>query len=68
MTSPRGVRALGDFGRRTARDIAIYHEPTDEQRELIAVAFIEGLLAGFGLDQVGRARVLASLGVVIGNN
>lgn len=68
MTSPRDVRALGDFGRKTAQNIAMYHEPSDEQRELIAVAFIEGVLVGLGLDPVGRARVLARLGVVLGDN
>lgn len=68
MTSPRDVRALGEFGRKTAQGIAMYHEPTDEQRALIAVAYIEGVLVGLELDQVSRASVLARLGVVFGNN
>lgn len=59
----REVEALGDLGRRTARNIATYHEPNDDDRELIAVAYIEGVLAGLALDRVGRACVLARLGL-----
>lgn len=66
MTS--GYMALKDLGQRTARNLATYHEPSDEQRELIAVAHIEGVLDGLRLGRAGRACVLARLGVVSGDN